>query len=196
MGDLVADPKVAAVLARLYREDAEQRRAGLPSSARTRNVSIETGRFLSLIVRATGAKSVLEFGSSNGVSSIWLADALRTSGGFVTGTEILVARAEAANANLSEAGLAEYGRVVPGDARTTARAMAHPLDLVFIDAEKEDYVDHFEVALPLIRTGGLLLADNVTSHDLSDYQAMLRARNDVVTVTLPLERGIELTCKL
>jgi predicted O-methyltransferase YrrM len=196
MADFVADPQVAAVLARLYREDADQRRAGLPSSARTRNNSIESGRFLSLIVRATGAASVLEIGSSNGVSTIWLADALRATGGFVTGTEILTARADAANANLSEAGLAEYGRVVSGDARTTARAMTNPLDLVFIDAEKEDYVDHFEVVFPHVRAGGLLLADNVTSHDLSDYQAMLRARNDVVAVTLPLERGIELTCKL
>ncbi|HEY7036206.1 MAG TPA: class I SAM-dependent methyltransferase [Thermomicrobiales bacterium] len=195
MSELVADPKVAAVLERLYREDEEQRRAGLPSSARTRNVTVETGRFLYLTARATGARFVLEIGSSNGVSTIWLALAMRSTGGRVTGTEILPGRVEEANAHLAEAGLADFGTVVLGDARETARAMGEPLDLVFIDAEKDDYVEHFAAAFPRLRSGGLVLADNVASHDLSVYQAMLRARDDVESVTLPLERGIEYSCK-
>jgi predicted O-methyltransferase YrrM len=195
MSELVGDASAAAVLDRLYREDDEQRRAGLPSSSRTRNVSVETGRFLSLTARAMSAKTVLEIGSSNGVSTIWLALAMSATGGHVIGTEILPERVKEANANLAEAGLAEFGRVVLGDARETVASLTDPLDLVFIDAEKDDYVEHFEAAFPLLRSGGLVLADNVTSHDLGRYQAMLRARDDVETVTLPLERGIEFTCK-
>lgn len=195
MSELVGDASAAAVLDRLYREDDEQRRASLPSSSRTRNVSVETGRFLLLTARAMSAKTVLEIGSSNGVSTIWLALAMSATGGHVIGTEILPERVKEANANLAEAGLAEFGRVVLGDARETVASLTDPLDLVFIDAEKDDYVEHFEAAFPLLRSGGLVLADNVTSHDLGRYQAMLRARDDVETVTLPLERGIEFTCK-
>jgi predicted O-methyltransferase YrrM len=195
MSELTSDLRVAAVLERLYRSDQEQRRAGLPTSARTRNLTVETGRFIMLTARAMGAKAVLEIGSSNGVSTIWLALAMRTTGGRVIGTEILPTRVEEANANLAEAGLAEFAEVYPGDGRDTASSLKGPLDLVFIDAEKDDYVTHFAAAFPLLRSGGLVLADNVTSHDLSAYQAMLRARDDVETVTLPLERGIEFTCK-
>jgi caffeoyl-CoA O-methyltransferase len=195
MGELVADPVVASVLDRLYREDADQRQAGLPSSHRTRNVAVETGRFLSLTARAMNAQFVLEIGSSNGLSTIWLALAMRFTGGRITGTEILPHRVDEANAHLAEAGLSEYGEVILGDARKTVTTLAGPLDLIFIDAEKEDYVDHFDSAFPSLRSGGLILADNVASHDISDYQSMLRARDDVETVTLPLDRGIEFTCK-
>jgi predicted O-methyltransferase YrrM len=195
MSELVPDPVVAAVLARLYEEDAEQRRADLPSSQRTRNVSVETGRFIMLTARSMNAQSVLEIGSSNGLSTIWLALAMRATGGRVTGTEILPNRVEEANAHLAEAGLADRGKVIFGDARETAATFGGELDLIFIDAEKDDYVEHFLASFPLLRSGGLVLADNVTSHDISDYLSMLRKRDDVDTVTLPLDRGIEFTCK-
>ena len=137
------DERVDAVLDRLYAEDAAQRAAGLPSSQRTRNVDRETGRWLALLVRATNAREVLEIGSSNGVSTIWLAAAARQNGGQVTGTEILPERAAEANRNLAEAGLDAVARVVAGDARETVATLPGPFDLVFIDAEKDDYVDHF-----------------------------------------------------
>jgi len=195
MVDSIADPRVKEILSRLYREDDEQRKAGLPSSERMRNVVAETGQFLSLLALGAGAKAVLEMGSSNGVSTIWFADAMRRTGGHVTGTELLVDRADEANANLAAAGLAEFGQVVAGDARETIRRLDGPFDLVFIDAEKGDYVDHFHAAFPLLRIGGLVVADNVISHDLSEYQAMVRERDDVETMTIPLDRGLELTYK-
>jgi caffeoyl-CoA O-methyltransferase len=189
------DDRVDAVLERLYADDAAQRAAGLPSSQRTRNVERETGRWLALLVRATNARDLLEIGSSNGVSTIWLAAAVRQIGGRVTGTEILPERAAEANRNLAEAGLDTVARVVAGDARATVASLPGPFDLVFIDAEKEDYVDHFEVIVDRVRIGGLILADNVISHDLSAYQAMLRSRSDVETVTIPIDRGVEFTLK-
>ncbi len=189
------DERVAAVLEQLYADDAAQRAAALPSSQRTRNVERETGHWLALLVRATNARQLLEIGSSNGVSAIWLAAAARHNGGRVTGTEILPERAAEANRNLAAAGLDAVTQVVAGDARATVASLPGPFDLVFIDAEKDDYVDHFEVVIDRVRSGGLILADNVISHDLSAYQAMLRDRGDVETVTIPIERGVEFTLK-
>jgi caffeoyl-CoA O-methyltransferase len=191
----VIDERVDAVLERLYAEDAAQRAANLPSSQRTRNVERETGRWLALLVRATNAREVLEIGSSNGVSTIWLAAAARLNGGRVTGTEILPERAAEANRNLAAAGLDTIARVIPGDARATVASLPGPFDLVFIDAEKDDYVNHLEVVAGRVRPGGLILSDNVISHDLSAYQAMLRSRSDVETVTIPIGRGVEFALK-
>ena len=189
------DDRAAAALDRLYAEDAAQRAAGLPSAQRTRNVDRETGRWLALLVRATNAREIVEMGSSNGVSTIWLAAAARDNGGRVTGAEILPDRAAAANRNLAEAGLSDVARIIPGDARETARALPGPIDLVFIDAEKDDYVEHLLAVLDRVRPGGLILADNVTSHDISAYQGFVRAHPDLETVTIPIARGIEFTVK-
>ena len=189
------DERVDAVLEWLYVDDAAQRAAGLPSSQRTRNVERETGRWLALLVRATNARQLLEIGSSNGVSTIWLAAAARQNGGQVTGTEILRERAAEANRNLADAGLDAVANVVAGDARATVASLPAPFDFVFIDAEKDDYVDHFEAVVDRVGIGGLILADNVISHDLSAYQAVLRERSDVETVTIPIGRGVEFTVK-
>lgn len=189
------DHPADAVLRRLYASDAAQRAAGLPSSQRTRNVEYETGLFLKLVARSLNAKSVVEIGSSNGVSTVWLARGLPADG-TITGTEILSERAAEANANLAEAGLANVARIVAGDGRATLANLPGPFDLVFIDAEKDDYVDHFLAIIDRVHVGGVILADNVVSHDLSAYQSMLRQRDDVETVTLPLDRGLEYTVKL
>ncbi len=189
------DERVNAVLERLYAEDSAQRAANLPSSQRTRNVDRETGRWLALLVRATNGRELLEIGSSNGVSTIWLAAAARLNGGQVAGTEILPERAAEANRNLAAAGLEAVARVVAGDARATVASLPGPFDFVFIDAEKDDYVDHLQAVFECVRPGGLILADNVISHDLSAYQTALRARSDVETVTIPIGRGVEFTLK-
>jgi predicted O-methyltransferase YrrM len=189
------DPLVTAVLDRLYEEDAAQRAANLPSSQRTRNVDRETGRWLNLLVRATGARSLLEIGSSNGVSTLWLAAAVVETGGKITGTELIAERAAEANANLAAAGLDAVARVLVGDAAESIAEAGAPFDFVFIDAEKDDYIAHFLRVIDLILPGGLILADNVISHDLSAYQTLLRARDDVETITMPIGRGIEFTLK-
>jgi caffeoyl-CoA O-methyltransferase len=189
------DAQAKTVLDRLYAEDAAQRAAGLPSSQRTRNVDRETGEWLNLLIRATGAKNILEIGSSNAVSTIVLADAARANGGRVTGTEIIPERAAEANQNLAEAGLADVATVLAGNAQDTAVELEGPFDLVFIDAEKDDYSAHLLAIVDHVRPGGLILADNVVSHDVSAYQTLVRERIDLETVTIPLNRGIEFTLK-
>ena len=190
------DAQATAVLDRLYADDAAQRAAGLPSSQRTRNVDRETGEWLNLLIRATGARNILEIGSSNAVSTIFLADAARANGGRVTGTEIIPERAAEANRNLVEAGLADVATVIAGDAGETTAGLEGPFDLVFIDAEKDDYPAHLLAIIDRVRPGGLILADNVVSHDVSAYQRLVRERDDLETVTIPLNRGVEFTLKL
>lgn len=189
------DAQSTAVLDRLYAEDAAQRAAGLPSSQRTRNVDRETGEWLNLLIRATGAKNILEIGSSNAVSTILLADAARANGGRVTGAEIIPERAAEANRNLTEAGLADVATVLAGNAQETIAGLEGLFDLVFIDAEKDDYSAHLLAIIDRVRPGGLILADNVVSHDISAYQNLVRERDDLETVTIPLNRGIEFTLK-
>lgn len=189
------DARATAVLDRLYAEDAAQRAAGLPRSQRTRNVDRETGEWLNLLIRATGARRILEIGSSNAVSTILLADAARANGGRVTGTEIIPERAAEANRNLEAAGLAEVATVIAGAAQDTIASLEGPFDIVFIDAEKDDYSAHLLAIVDRVRPGGLILADNVVSHDVSAYQRLVRERDDLETVTIPLNRGIEFTLK-
>ena len=123
------DARASAVLDRLYAEDAAQRAAGLPRSQRTRNVDRETGEWLNLVIRATGARRILEIGSSNAVSTILLADAARANGGHVTGSEIIPERAAEANRNLAEAGLADVATVIAGDALEITANLEGPFDL-------------------------------------------------------------------
>jgi predicted O-methyltransferase YrrM len=183
------------VLERIYEGDAAQRAANMPSSERTRNLGRQSGVFLNLLAKSLVARRVLEIGSSNGASTIWLADAMRETGGTVVGTELIPERAGEANENLAAAGLASHAQVLAGDVRTHIRDLSGPFDLVFIDAEKDDYVEHFTAVIDKVRPGGVVLADNVISHDLSAYQSMLRNRSDVESVTLAHDRGIEYTVK-
>ncbi|MDI3339675.1 MAG: DUF1442 domain-containing protein [Sphaerobacter sp.] len=191
----IADPRARAVLDRLRAADQAQRAAGLPVAQRTRNITAATGRFLYAIARATGARRIFEMGSSNGYSTIWLALAARETGGRVTGSEVLAERATEAARNLAEAGLAQVAEVRVGDAAALATDLSEPLDLVFIDAEKDDYARLFLAVVDHVRSGGLILTDNVVSHDCAAFQALVRSRDDVLTLTVPLERGIEFTVK-
>lgn len=186
---------IDAVLERLYESDHEQRRLGLSVEQRTRNIDVESGRYLFVLAVGMQAKRVVEIGSSNGVSTIWWAAAMQRTGGHVVGTDVRADRVEEANANLAAAGLAEFGHVelVTPDRPTVE---AGKIDLLFIDAEKDDYATHFQRYIGAVRTGGLILADNVTSHDCSAYQAMIRERADIETVTVTLDRGIEFSVKL
>lgn len=189
-------PRARAVLDQLYAEDAAERAAGLPSAQRKRNVDRESGAFLSLLAKSTRAKSILEIGSSNGVSTIWLALAANANGGRVVGLEIDPARAAEANANLEAAGLADSAEVRSSDALLGIPETPDPFDLVFIDAEKHDYLRHIQNVLDRVRTNGLIIADNVISHDIADYQAFVREHPNIETVTLPLNRGLELSLKV
>ena len=125
------------------------------------NVPDTDGRMLRLLAETTGARTVVEIGTSNGVSAIWFSLALRKNGGKLITHEIDGKTAALARENFATAGVADLVTVVEGDAHETVAKLTGPIDLVFIDADKEGYLDYLKKTLPLVRPGGLVLAHNM-----------------------------------
>jgi predicted O-methyltransferase YrrM len=192
------DDRVRAVLARLEEEDARERARGLPQEVRARAVAPTTGRFLFALVAPQTGCEVLEVGGSRGYSTIWLAAGVRLLGGRVLSLEHDPAKCEAWRRNVEEARLADWAELVEGDAHETLPAIDDVFDLVFIDAEKEDYDGYFELARPKVEPGGLIVADNVLSHEdtLGAYSRARQSDPGLESVTVPLDRGLELSVVL
>jgi len=192
------DDKVRSVLARLEAEDAKEREEGVPREQRARQVARSTGQFLFALVAPQVDCEVLEIGGSRGYSSIWLGAGVRHFGGRVLSLEADPAKIDAWQANVAEAGLDETVELVPGDAFANLPQIQDVFDIVFIDAEKEDYERYFELGRPKIEPGGLVVADNVLSHEetLGAYSRARQADPGLVSVTVPLDRGLELSVVL
>ena len=192
------DERVAGVLARVEAEDAAEREAGLPARERSRAVEPTTGRFLFALAASQAGVEVLEIGGSRGYSTIWLASGARVLGGRVVSLEVDPAKCAAWRANVAEAGLDGWAELVEGDAHSTLAATQDVFDLVFLDAEKDDYETLFALARPLLEPGGLVVADNVLSHveTLGAYSATRQADSSLSSVTVTLDRGLELSVVL
>jgi predicted O-methyltransferase YrrM len=173
-------------------DDREQNRR-----RRMLNITADTGRFLHILVQSTGAGRILEVGTSNGYSTIWLADAARAIDGHVTSLDVDAEKTRMAAANLKRAGLSDRVTLHTGEAASLIEALAGPFDLVFLDADRPTYLRYLELVLPRLRAGGLLVADNVVSHaaELQEYLRAVRHHPDLETVTLPVGKGEELTYK-
>jgi predicted O-methyltransferase YrrM len=165
--------------------------------ARFRNVEPETAELLGVLVRATRARRVLELGTSNGYSTIWLADAVEATGGAVTSVEIDPARTAIARANLGRAGLA--AELVTGDAAEKLRTSADGAwDLVFLDAERSAYAGYWPELLRSLRPdGGLLAIDNVLSHaaEVAEVTALIVAEPAVASALVPVGAGVRLVVR-
>jgi predicted O-methyltransferase YrrM len=194
----VLDDHVRAVLARLEREDEDERARGLPASERSRQVAATTGRFLFSLVAPQTDCEVLEIGGSRGYSTIWLAAGVRYLGGRVLSLEQDPLKIAAWHRNVAEAGLEDWAELVEGDARETLPAIDDVFDVVFLDAEKDDYEQLFRLARDKVEPGGLFVADNVLSHrdPLAAYSAARQADPTLESVTVPLDRGLELSVVL
>jgi predicted O-methyltransferase YrrM len=194
----VLDDRVRAVLARLEAEDADERARNVPREQRARQVARTTGQFLFSFVAPQTDCEVLELGGSRGYSTIWLAAGARYLGGRVLSLELDPAKVEAWRANIEEAGLADWAELVPGDAFETLPAIDDVFDIVFLDAEKDDYEELFRLAREKVEPGAVIVADNVLSHPdpLAQYSAARQADPTLLSVTVPLDRGLELTVVL
>jgi len=192
------DVRVRAVLERLEREDAEERERGLPPAERSRAIARTTGQFLFALVAPQWDCEVLEIGASRGYSSIWLAAGVRYLGGHLTSLEHDPQKIEAWRANIAEAGLEDWVDLIEGDAAETLPAIDDVFDVVFLDAEKDDYEQLFQVARTKVETGALVVADNVLSHQetLGAYSQARQADPTLESVTVPLDRGLELSVLL
>ena len=192
------DDRVRAVLARLEQEDAAEREAGLPAAERSRAVAQTTGRFLFALVAPQADCEVLEIGGSRGYSTIWLAAGVRHLGGRVLSVEHDPRKIDAWRRNISEAGLGDCADLIQGDAREAVPAIDDVFDVVFLDAEKEDYEQLFRSARTKLEPGALVVADNVLSHEetLGAYSRARQADPTLESITVPLDRGLELSVVL
>ena len=192
------DDRVRAVLARLEAEDAREREQGVARELRARQVARTTGQFLFGFVAPQTDCEVLEIGGSRGYSTIWLAAGVRYLGGRVLSLESDPAKVEAWRANVTEAGLEDWAELVEGDAFETLPAIDDVFDVVFLDAEKEQYEELFQLARGKVEPAGVVVADNVLSHAdaLAAYSLARQADPTLESVTVPLDRGLELSVVL
>jgi predicted O-methyltransferase YrrM len=192
------DARVRSVLERLAAEDADERARGVDRALRARAVSPTTGQLLFALVAPQAGCEVLEIGGSRGYSTIWLAAGARILGGTVVSLEHDPAKCEAWRRNIEDAGLAEWAELIEGDAHASLEWIDDVFDLVFIDAEKEDYQRYFELARPKVEPGALIVADNVLSHEetLAAYSQARQADPTLESVTVPLDRGLEVSVVL
>jgi len=194
----VLDDRVRAVLARLEAEDADERARNVPREQRARQVARTTGQFLFSFVAPQTDCEVLEIGGSRGYSTIWLAAGVRYLGGRVLSLENDPAKVEGWRANVEEAGLSDWAELLPGDAFETLPRIDDVFDVIFLDAEKELYEPLFEAARDKLEPGAVVIADNVLSHEevLGAYSRARQADPTLESVTVPLDRGLEISAVL
>ena len=162
------------------------------------NITRDTGEFLSVLVQATAARRVLEIGTSNGYSTLWLANAARATGGAVTTVELSDYKVGLARQNFSRSGLASSITLVQDDAgRVLERAADASFDLIFLDAERPEYPGWWPHLKRVLRPGGLLVVDNATSHpeQMAPFVALVKADADFTTSLVPVGNGEFLAVK-
>ena len=191
------DQRVRSVLERLEAENAGERDSGLPFSERSLAVGPEAGRLLFALVAPNAGCEVLEIGGSRGYSTLWLAAAARILGGRVVSLEHDPRKIEAWRQNIADAGLEQWAELVEGDALERLTALEDGFDVVFIDAWKGDYEAYFQLARTKLDPGGVVVADNVTTSDaVRAYAAARQADPTLVSVTVPIGHGLEVTTVL
>ena len=187
------DDQVRRVLARLEDEDAAERAADLPAAERSRAVEPTTGRFLFSLVAPQTDCEVLELGGSRGYSTIWLAAGVRYLGGRVLSVEHDPRKIEAWRQNIADAGLEEWTELVEGDAKELLPTIEDVFDVVFLDAEKEDYEELFTLTRTKLEPGALVVADN--ANHSPDYLAHVRSPANGYMST-PFAEDVELSMRI
>ncbi|MFB3779163.1 MAG: O-methyltransferase [Bryobacteraceae bacterium] len=176
------ESRILATIA--WMEKGGTKRFGVPES---------DGRLLRWLVEAVEARNVVEIGTSTGYSGLWLSLGLHSTGGRLTTFEVDPGRAAAAREHFRKAGVEDQVNVVVGDAHRSLAGLKEPIDLVFIDADKEGYVDYAKQILPVLRPGGLILAHNVGQ--APEYISYVAASPDLDTVLLTRTSGMSATLK-
>ncbi len=181
------DPAIEKVLKEIRKKDTGQLA-----------VSEEDGRFLRMLIAASGSKRVLEIGAASGYSAIWMGLALRETGGRMVTIEYDAARAREAAANIKRAGLADIVQVVPGDAFAEIPKVAGTFDFVFLDAWKKDYQRFFDLVFPRMEKGGLFVAHNVVNKrsEMGDFLKTIDSHPALwTTIVSPSGEGVSVSLK-
>jgi predicted O-methyltransferase YrrM len=165
---------------------------------RFRNVEPPTAELLGVLIRATGARRILELGTSNGYSTIWLADAAQDTGGAVVSVELDASRTELARENLRRAGLESLVELRTEDAAATLeRSRDGEWEFVFLDAERPAYPGYLRDLVRTLAPAGVLAVDNVRSHahELVEFTASIEAEPELTQTVVPVGAGLRLAVR-
>ena len=189
---------LAALLAELEQFGRNNDAATTDRPRRMLNITRDTGEFLAILVKATDARRILEIGTSNGYSTLWLASAARATGGSVTTVEWSDLKLGMASANFARSGLAACISLVHDDAgQVLKRSPDAAFDLIFLDSERPEYPGWWPELKRVLRYGGLLVVDNATSHaeQMAPFIALVEADPQFTTSLVPVGNGEFLAVK-
>lgn len=192
------DDELSEYLENLYRHGREHDSEKTDRLERLRNVEPDTAQLLAVLVRALGAKRLLELGTSNGYSTLWLADAARSVGGSVLSVDVDPTRTAQAMEHLSRVRLQDYVELRTEDgALTLSHAVEASLDMIFLDAERPAYRGYWPDLFRILRPGGLLVVDNVLSHadEVQTFRKLVQEDERVTEVMVPIGAGALLIVK-
>ena len=183
---------------------AELEKYGIENDARAKvrsrkllNITRDTGQFLAVLVKATKAEDILEIGTSNGYSTLWLASALPDTG-QVTTVEISPDKADMARRNFGKSGLSHIINLVVGSALDYFLALNRKqFDIIFLDAERTEYMLYADEVVAALRQGGLLICDNAISHasEMAEFIAHIENQPVFTTALVPVGKGEFIACK-
>ena len=202
--------KIQTVLSRLEKDiDYENsHRDEVPSEKRLNCISKNIGTFYNIMLKSIHAKNILEIGMSVGYSGLWFADAIMSSNqdGQIITIDREQFKIDSATRNFEEAGVSSLIKIREGEARKILHEIKEEFgenyfDFIFIDADKESYIEYFDLCLPLVRKGGIIAADNILFPErfnkmMADYLSHVRSNPNVQSVTVPIDNGEEVTIKL
>ena len=202
--------KIQNVLSRLEKDiDYENsHRNEIPGEKRLNCISKNIGTFYSILLKSINAKKILEIGMSVGYSGLWFADAImsNTQDGQIITIDKEKFKIDSATRNFEEAGVSSIIKIREGEARKILREIKKEFgenyfDFIFIDADKESYIEYFDLCLSLVRKGGIIAADNILLPErfnemMADYLSHVRNNPNVQSVTVPIDNGEEVTIKL
>jgi predicted O-methyltransferase YrrM len=184
--------------AELYATSREHDAAQADRLARFRNVEPETAELLGVLIRAANARRILELGTSNGYSTLWLGDAAQATGGRVTSVDVDPDRIELARRHLDGAGLGDWVELRAEDAeRTLAAAPDAAWEFVFLDAERPAYAGYVPDLVRTLAPGGVLAIDNVQSHadELVEFTAVIEREPALTQTVVPVGAGLRLAVR-
>jgi len=202
--------KIQNVLSRLEKDIdyEEMHRDEIPSEKRLNCISKNIGTFYNIMLKSIHAKNILEIGMSVGYSGLWFADAImsNTQDGQIITIDREQFKIDSATRNFEEAGVSSLIKIREGEARKILHEIKEEFgenyfDFIFIDADKESYIEYFDLCLPLVRKGGIIGADNILLPErfnemMADYLSHVRSNPNVQSVTVPIDNGEEVTIKL
>jgi predicted O-methyltransferase YrrM len=179
----------------LYARSKEHDESCSDRLERFRNVEPSTAQLLGVLIRATGARRILELGTSNGYSTIWLADAAQDTGGAVVSVDVDAGRTELARENLRATGLEDRAELRTEDAaQTLSRSADSEWEFVFLDAERPAYPGYLRDLVRTLAPGGLLAIDNARSHEreLIEFTSRIEAEPVLTQTVVPVGAGLRL----